>query len=296
MEKHIRFLAARQLLKDNTKDFPIPVEAMLLKDTVIQYKAYGKNKDYLEALGLSEYAQYHRGFVCRPSASDYYIFVDEKLSKEEQETIKAHELAHIALNHVMIDITVGYAAIPPTNSNQELEADYFGIFYRSAPSVLYAAGVQTLGEIVALTGLSREDSKKVLYEINTLSNDNLSFVEKELCNRFADFIKDYRRSRQSAATRILKFGKELIIAALIAILLGTSGLLFNEYKAKKEIQMETAKSESILHSNFSKNVRTSNDKYHKLDCVYVKDSFGHATIGEAFLNGLGACRACRPLD
>lgn len=187
LKSEIQLKAAELLRGADINKLPINVKK-ITKNQNITVSPYGRSRELLETLGLTEYSRRHRSFSVN-CQNDYFIFVSDDLTVDSERKAVAHELGHIVLHNVysadvpaaapegdfffncagggQSDGADGSAEricdeSPAVSEMNEREADAFALALLAPLPMLASLGVQDEIEIKRLTKLSLADSKEVL--------------------------------------------------------------------------------------------------------------------------------------
>ncbi len=146
MHRALDFLSACHGLR-----LPINVERIAAqKRYVVRY--YSKSRSLLHTLGLTELT------ASRPAISlqlndIYHIFLSDSLNVQATAHAIAHEIGHIALEHLRPGQT-------EHDDRQEEQAETFALYLLAPPPILEKYHVRSAEDIRACTGLSLDDSRR----------------------------------------------------------------------------------------------------------------------------------------
>lgn len=258
-----------------------------------------KSVELLNHYGLLDYAKIHKCFSYKKSVTRY-VFYQKNLSEREKIQVFAHELGHIEMGHFSESGVLGYTPNGVLDDAQEEEANEFTIEFLAPSCILKKATVNTLEEIhknTLLEGILLDHAYTNVNHTISITNDEETLISK---------FKGYILTRKSKAT---KTGlKHILPIVLIASV--TLTLLFNINSQRQKKNYTTNLTEPATATALPTPtaivpvpavpsevvITSSGEKYHKPDCIYVKNKTNTVSLSieEAINMGYESCEVCDP--
>ncbi|MGN0163934.1 MAG: ImmA/IrrE family metallo-endopeptidase [Candidatus Ornithomonoglobus sp.] len=194
--KKARDLAWKILIKFKVSSLPVNIFD-ICHNVGVRIYTYRENQELIKAYKLSRYALSNDGFSITIN-NHYAIFYNDTIVPYSRTKFTlAHELGHILLGHitdngVVTRWNVG-EEVPP--DPQETAANQFAARLLAPACVLYELNVQTVSELMSLTGLSYTAAEYRLKRLNELRERNkfyMSALERQVRHQFEDFITEHK--------------------------------------------------------------------------------------------------------
>ena len=187
--------ADRFIQKNKIDALPVDIKH-IAKSLGNSVQRYSQGKKFIEALGLSDYADKYDSFSCYRNKK-HYIFVRDGLSKQEEQQKIAHELGHIEM-HMVGDSgrsLCGDTADQNMQRKWEQEADDFGLFIRAPLPLLCTLGIISPAEISKEADIPPKDG--------AVAAKNLSYYRVRL-NTIRGELDTYKRHEKAYKRRVFR--------------------------------------------------------------------------------------------
>lgn len=267
-------IALRLLSKSKVN--ALPVDPLKL-GTVTSIFPYSKGDKIIKSLGLRDIISSKRGIAIKTNGGITILYEDD-LSENERRFVIAHELGHIYSEH----FSKG-AIIEGQNAEQEEEADLFALYLLAPPCVLRRLGKISPSEIATLTGLTADRSRYISHLIidEIAAGRELEPLERQVA---AQFLKPVCRRKfyWLVVLSVLMLTASLSAAVIIGQPDRSVGAVSQSISACESSSMTAVY--VTLHG----------EKYHKADCVYIKDKYTveFNSAEEAEDEGYKPCKVC----
>lgn len=193
--------AAWEIMIDyKINSLPVQIQK-LCADMKIDVVSYQSGAELIKMLKLESYTKNNDGFAVNIN-NRHIIFYDNTVEPYGRLRFTvAHELGHIVLGHIDSDnmacrnrVTLWNQGEQLTNNELETQANIFASRLLAPAFVLHELHIYTVGELMALTGLSRQASQIRLQRMAVLEERNKFYshpLERKLKNQFENFINNY---------------------------------------------------------------------------------------------------------
>ncbi|MCJ7856866.1 ImmA/IrrE family metallo-endopeptidase [Lachnospiraceae bacterium NSJ-143] len=303
--ENIKAKAWEFLVKCNINKLPIDTIEFNNLNAGFGIVSYSDSIEYIQSLGLTEYAKTHLAFTAfNTERKTPIIFFSDSLSYSERNFIIAHEIGHIVLGHTVYEKIIGKCPNQDEENMQEKEADVFAYAFLAPVPVLLKTKAFSPVAISRKTGLPLDICNSIALEVINESKIPKGDIEKRLLICFRDYIKDcgcqnfWRYVKRPAVLIILSV---VIIAAVtiaVKIFSGSiksqkASISVNSLRALTPAADCSISKNSYPETELKVYITPSGQKYHVSGCRHIdgKDIM-ELSIDEAEKLGYTPCLDC----
>lgn len=284
----IKNLAWGFLLENDIEDFRQDLESViaLVKQKGWRIYSYQEKRELLEEFEVVEYAAEHNGFTY-VFHQEYIIFYKDELAYNQKIFVIMHEIGHIEAHHTYSGCILGQADTSWKTNEQEQEADIFACECLAPSCILSSMGADTVEKLKRMSLLPDRYNSQQIAEIHRTEGEERSKKAKELCQKYQDYIKSYKKDRlKEQAVRIVRSPFPYIAVIIVMTVLLVASKTFWSVPAQEG---RDALQQTVY-------VTKSGTKYHRVNCGYLKNTDLAITVEQALANGYSPCSICNPPD
>lgn len=289
-----RYYAIKELSENGVNALPVTteqLEAIIISKgfKIINYDvSCKKHAEILNNFGALQLAGRTKAFTY-VSKQEKVVFISIGISANEKRLLLAHELGHIALNHVSGDSVIGYKPGGLIDDGQEDEANSFALEFLAPVCVLNRNHINSPQEVSALTLLDEKRSKLVADEVRNYKKP--TEAEMNYCRKFAKSNKSCknRRNKIILRTAIIIISVAVTFLSCVPLTRGISNISRSDFSSANLLTL-TDCSEDTDYVVITK----SGKKYHRPDCYYIANSKNimQVTIEQARDGAYEPCKHC----
>lgn len=234
---------------------------------------YSKSYNFIKAESLEKYYYTSKGFTYS-SPEFTIIFIKDDLEYLDKINTICHEIGHIVLKHIEVGSKQKSNTADTKDNIQELEADVFALELQAPDYLIQQLKITTIYALVYNGIFTKENAKlRIKYYISDICINRICF-------------------------NVLLIISTSIITAFITINIIQINRPTNE-NAMNNISIESTTettSAMVVTNNYNSGtvyITKTGDKYHKLNCYYIKDRKSiRVTLSEAENQGYSPCSVC----
>lgn len=269
--------------------------------SIITYDAEkSKITNIFKKIGIYSIAVHSKGFTFTGNDDiPKTIFLKSTLSSQERLYVLAHELGHIALEHINSCSILGYNSYSHENKSQEDEANEFIIAFLAPICVLKFTRLRNNAETISYhTGLDIVSAKYVSDNLKYFKYKNFTYLEQEVKTQFTEYIKYF-------SIKKLNLENFLILLSIILSVIISFLILRPFYPTSADdTKIEPIKTTlTYPYINISGTTDVSKDanvfitksgtKYHISDCSHIKNrEVTEISTKTAVERGYQPCKDC----
>lgn len=268
----VHSIAYKFIINNKIKNFSIDLDKLIkiVKNNGWEIFSFKQNLSLIKELNLGEKVKNTLGFTYtfKTMLDDNkiliknIIFYKDELTLKEKYFVILHEVGHIILSHTN-NTSYLEKSLYLNSTSLELEADLFACEVLAPSCILNKLNLANFNDINKYTLIPDKYINQYLLEIHKMNSTHKDKLDTQVKNLYIRYIIRFKIEH-------MKITRILIIAVLL-LCIPLFFLLYNkisdEYLSSKDPILEY-----VIENNLKIFVTATGQKYHKEDCVHLKNS------------------------